>query len=68
VAPVDTWQALGSKGGFRVVRLRVQTPPKPARFDELQGVVLQDWTDAVLSEQRSAAVRALARKYTVKQQ
>jgi hypothetical protein len=68
VVPVDTWQALGSKGGFRVVRLRVQTPPKPARFDELQGVVLQDWTDAVLSEQRSAAVRALARKYTVKQQ
>jgi hypothetical protein len=32
----------------------------------LRGVVLQDWTDATLTEQRSAAVRALARKYTVK--
>jgi hypothetical protein len=29
-------------------------------------VVLQDWTDAVMAEQRSAAVRALAKKYTVK--
>jgi hypothetical protein len=27
--------------------------------------VLQDWTDAVMSEQRSAAVRALAKKYTI---
>jgi hypothetical protein len=29
-------------------------------------VILHDWTDATLSEQRSAAVRALAKKYTVK--
>ena len=29
-------------------------------------MVLQDWTDAVMAEQRSAAVRALAQKYTVK--
>ena len=28
--------------------------------------MLQDWTDAVMAEQRSAAVRALAKKYTVK--
>ena len=36
------------------------TPPKPASFEDLRGVVLQDWTDAVMAEQRSAAVRALA--------
>ena len=33
--------------------------------DALRGVVLQDWTDAVMAEQRSAAVNALARKYTI---
>jgi len=32
----------------------------------LRGVVLQDWTDAMMAEQRSAAVRALEKKYTVK--
>ena len=41
-------------------------PRKPAVFEELRGVVLQDWTDAMMAEQRSAAVRALAKKYTVK--
>jgi hypothetical protein len=40
--------------------------PEPADFDNLRGVVLHDWTDATLAEQRSAAVRALAKKYTVK--
>ena len=42
------------------------TPPKPAVFEALRGVVLQDWTDATMAEQRTAAVRALAKKYTVK--
>jgi hypothetical protein len=28
--------------------------------------VLQDWTDSVMAEQRSAAVAALAKKYNVK--
>lgn len=35
-------------------------------FEALRGVVLQDWTDATLSEQRSAAVRALTKKYKLK--
>ena len=35
-------------------------------FEALRGVVLHDWTDATAAEQRTAAVRALARKYTVK--
>ncbi len=38
----------------------------PAEFEKLRGVVLQDWTDATMAEQRSAAVRALEKKYTVK--
>ena len=35
-------------------------------IEPLRSVVQQDWTDATASEQRSAAVRVLAQKYTVK--
>lgn len=60
------WQALKSREGWRAVRLDGVTPPRPADFETLRGVVLQDWTDATLAEQRSAAVAALARKYKVR--
>jgi hypothetical protein len=65
-APAGEWRALVSKGGPRAVRLKVATPAKPAVFEDLAGVVLQDWTDATMSEQRSAAVAALAKKYQVR--
>jgi len=65
-APPGKWQALPSREGLRVMRLEAITPPEPANFESLRGVVLQDWTDATLAEQRSLAVRALAKKYTVK--
>ena len=65
-APAGEWRVLQSRDGPRVMRLKSMTAPKPAVFEDLSGVVLQDWTDAVMSEQRSEAVRALARKYTVK--
>jgi hypothetical protein len=65
-ASADEWQALPSREGLRVIRLKSMTPPSTAKFEDLSGVVLQDWTDAVMAEQRSAAVQALARKYTVK--
>jgi hypothetical protein len=42
------------------------TPARPADFDALRGVVLHDWIDATMAEQRSAAVHALAKKYRVK--
>jgi hypothetical protein len=48
------------------IRLESIAKPVPADFDSLRGVVLHDWTDATLQEQRSAAVRALAKKYTIK--
>ena len=54
------------RDGWRAVQLDSITPPKPADYEALRGVVLQDWTDAVMAEQRTAAVRALARKYFVK--
>jgi hypothetical protein len=64
-APAGEWRTLPSTGGLRAVRLKSTTPAKPAAFEDLAGVVMQDWTDATMSEQRSAAVAALARKYRV---
>jgi len=60
------WQALQTPGGWRVVRLDRMQPGKPGVYESLRPVVQQDWTDATLSEQRSAAVHALARKYAIR--
>ncbi len=65
-APVGEWRAQPTRDGWRAMRLDAVAAPRPASYETLRPVVLQDWTDAVLAEQRSAAVRALARKYTVK--
>jgi hypothetical protein len=65
-SPAGEWHALPTREGLRVIRLDSIASPKPADFDNLRGVVLQDWTDATMAVQRTAAVRALAKKYTVK--
>jgi PPIC-type PPIASE domain len=65
-SPPGEWRVLASHDGLHVMRLQSITSPKPAVFENLSGVVLQDWTDTVMAEQRTAAVRALAKKYTVK--
>ena len=65
-APVGEWRALPTQSGLRVMQLEAVTPPKAAAYEALRNVVLQDWTDAVMAEQRTAAVRALARKYRIK--
>jgi hypothetical protein len=49
----------------RRMRLDASIPSKPADFQALRGVVLQDWTDATAAEQRSQAVHALAKKYKI---
>lgn len=64
-ATPHTWLAMKGKDGWRAVRLDQLTPAKPAVFEVLRNVVQQDWTDATLSEQRSAAVRSLMGKYKV---
>ncbi|MEO8064027.1 MAG: peptidylprolyl isomerase [Pseudomonadota bacterium] len=66
-APVGQWQALSSKEGIRAIRLKSIAAAKPADFQLVGAAVLQDWTDAVMSEQRSDAVRALTKKYRVEQ-
>ena len=60
------WQALPTRDGWRAMRLVAVTPAKPAVFELKRNVIFQDWTDTVASEQRTAAVRALTKKYTVK--
>jgi len=65
-APPKEWRAIQGKDGWRAMRLESATPGQAADFEKLSGIVLQDWTDAVMSEQRSAAVRALAKKYTIR--
>lgn len=65
-SPAGTWRALATRDGWRVMRLDAVTAARPADFAQLHGVVLQDWTDQVMAERRTAAVRALAKKYSVK--
>jgi len=64
-APPNTWHALRTRDGWRAMRLDAITPAKPAVFEALRGVVLHDWIDATAAEQRTAVVRALAKKYKV---
>jgi hypothetical protein len=63
---LGTWVALNSREGWRAMRLNTITPARPAVFESLRGVVMHDWTDGAAAEQRTAAVRALTKKYQVK--
>jgi hypothetical protein len=65
-SPVGQWRVLKGRAGMHAIRFDSVAQAQPAKFEELRGVVLQDWTDATMAEQRSAAVRALEKKYTVK--
>lgn len=65
-SPTGQWRALGTRDGWRAVQLEAISPPKPAVYEAVRGVVLQDWTDATMAEKRTAAVRALAKRHTVK--
>lgn len=67
-APVGEWQVLPSKDRPRIMRLEASTPPRPAEFERLRGAVMQDWVDATMSEMRSAAVKALTSKYTIRRE
>ncbi|MEI7443744.1 MAG: peptidylprolyl isomerase [Burkholderiales bacterium] len=60
------WRAMRTREGWRAIRLDTVTPPKPASFEALRPVVIQDWTDAVMAERRTAGVRALASKYRIR--
>ncbi len=65
-SPTGQWRALPTKDGWRVMRLEAITPPQPADFDAVREAAHQDWVDATMAQLRTDAVRAMAKKYTVK--
>ena len=65
-SPPGEWRVLPTNEGPRVMRLASIAEPERADYEALRGVVQHDWTDATMAEQRSAVVRALAQKYTIK--
>lgn len=64
-APSGEWRAFHAKDGWHAMRLIAVTPARPAVFQVMRNVVLEDWRDDAAKEQRTAAVRALERKYKV---
>jgi hypothetical protein len=60
------WRAFNTTQGWRAIRLDAFSAGKPAVFDTLRNVVLQDWTDFAMAEVRTQAVRALGQKYQVR--
>jgi len=65
-SPLGEWQAFKTRDGWRAMRLNAAIAARPASFEAQRAVIFQDWKDEVAAEQRTAAVRALAKKYTVK--
>ena len=65
-APAGEWRAYRTRDGWRAIRLDAVTPAKPAVFETVSGIVQHDWIDETMAEQRTAAVRALAKKYGVR--
>lgn len=65
-SPPGQWRAYKTADGWRTIRLDAIAPAKPAQFEALRGVAMHDWTDAVMADQRTAAVRTLGKKYAVK--
>jgi hypothetical protein len=64
-SPLGVWRAMRTRDGWRAILTDSITPPKAVVYELMRPVVLQDWKDATASEIRTAAVRALAKKYKV---
>ena len=64
--PIGEWTPMKTRDGWRAIRLDAATPPKAANFAVVRNVVQLDWADATAAEQRTAAVRELTKKYTVR--
>lgn len=68
--PPGEWRALGARENgrdvWRAVRLDAVTAAKPAVFEVVRNLVRQDWIDTTLAERRSAAIKTLGAKYTLR--
>ena len=65
-SPAGQWRVHAAGNTWRLMRLEGITAGKPAAFEQFRGVVMHDRTDALMAEQRTAAVRALAKKYAIR--
>jgi hypothetical protein len=66
LAPTQEWRVYQTKDGWHAIRLEALLSGKAADFTAIKGMVYQDWLDATMAEQRSAAVRALQKKYKIR--
>jgi hypothetical protein len=64
--PPGEWRAVQTRDGWRVMRLDAIAGGKAAVFDAVRNVVMQDWIDATMADLRTASVRKLAKKYTIR--
>jgi hypothetical protein len=65
-APLGKWQVVPSSTGPRVVRVEYRTAAAPSSFDSVRSEVRRDFSAARAQEQRSAALRDIGKKYTIK--
>ncbi len=64
--PLNSWTALQTRDGWRAIRVTEVRPGVPADFAQKYSTILADWKDANASDQRTAAVRELWKKYNIR--
>lgn len=64
--PPGEWRALTASDGVHVVQLEKVTPGTKVTFEEARSRVFDDWKDVTMQGLRTAAVRDLAKQYTVR--
>ncbi len=64
--PLNSWSALPTRDGWRAIRVTEVRPGAPADFEQRRAAILADWKDANASDQRTAAVRELWKKYNIR--
>lgn len=64
--PLNRWTALQTRDGWRAIRVTEVRPGVPADFAQRYATILADWKDANASDQRTAAVRELWKRYNIR--
>jgi hypothetical protein len=64
--PLNSWSSLKTLDGWRAIRVTEVRPGVPADFAQRHSTILADWKDANASDQRTAAVRELWKKYKIR--
>jgi hypothetical protein len=63
---LNGWSALQTRDGWRAIRVTEVRAGVPADFAQMHHAILADWKDANASDQRTAAVRDLWKKYKIR--